>query len=124
MINLLVAGYLTVTGAWLMVKTSYYYLMRDTFKTILLEIVDVECRHSSKFGIIYHYTYKYNWNHKEKYYKDEGSMLKQIGDIDIYLVDPRFGFIFDCESIAEDHRSFFGMVKLLVGLGILLSYVL
>lgn len=120
MANLIVGLFLIIKGACSMGKTSYYHLIKDTLEVISIEIVSVERRNSKKFGIYYNYVYRYNWKNKEKYYKTSGSTLKEIGDVDVYYVDPRFGIIYDYELI-EDGKSFFGMILLIIGLGLVLT---
>lgn len=123
MANIIVGIFLIIKGARLMVKTSYYHLIKDTLEEISIEIVSVERRNSRRFGIYYNCIYKYNWKNKEKYYKTSRTTFKEIGDIDVYFIDPRFDIIYDYE-LEEDGKSFFGMILMITGIGLVLTQIL
>lgn len=91
----LVVMFFIIYGAYLMAKTSYYYFIKDSLIEISMEVVSIRRAPSSRTGIHYIYTYKYKWNEKEKYYNHRGYSLKQVGDIDLFLIDPRLGIIYE-----------------------------
>lgn len=60
---------------------------------------------------------------KEKHYKATGTAFKEIGDVDVFLIDPRFNIIYDYE-LKEDDKSFFGMILMIIGIGLVLTQIL
>ena len=114
MANIIVGIFLVIKGAC---------SMSNTLVEIPMEIVLVKRRNSKKFGRYYDYCYKYNWKNKEKHYKATGTAFKEIGDVDVFLIDPRFNIIYDYE-LKEDGKSFFGMILMIIGIGLVLTQIL
>ena len=118
--GLLVVMFFILYGAYLMAKTSYYYLIKDSLIEISMEVVSIKRAPSSRTGIHYIYTYKCKWKEKDKYYRHRGYSIKQVGDVDLFLIDPKLGIIYEYD-FQQDYSSFFGMILLLIGLGYLIS---
>lgn len=60
---------------------------------------------------------------KERYYKTSRTTFKEIGDVDVFLIDPRFNIIYDYE-LKEYGKSFFGMILMIIGIGLVLTQIL
>lgn len=123
MANLIVGIFLIIKCACPMVKTSYYHLIKDTLVEIPMEIVSVKRRNSKKFGRYYDYGYKYNWKIKRSIIRLQEQLLKKLEMLMFFLIDPRFNIIYDYE-LKEDDKSFFGMILMIIGIGLVLTQIL
>ena len=113
---------LIIKGVFDMFKGINYYIFKDNFKTIPMELTAIYKSPASVHGITYIYCYQSIHQETNIKYKTKGYHKKEAGDIDFFNYDEKFHIIYESEENIIS-KTVFGIFLFLFGLRIVLLYV-
>ena len=108
-----------IKGAFNIFKGMNYYIFKEHFKTIPMELTAVYKSAVSTHGITYIYCYQSIHQGTNIKYKSKGhDYKKEVGEIDFFYYDEKLHIVYEDEEDVIS-KTVLGISLLLIGLGII-----
>ncbi len=112
-----------IKGVFNIFKGLNYYIFKDRFKTIPMELTAVYKSAVSTHEITYIYCYQSIHQGTNIKYKTKGhDYKKEVGDIDIFYYDEKLHIVYEDEEDVIS-KTVLGISLFLIGLGIVYKYL-
>lgn len=112
-----------IKGVFNIFKGINYFIFKDNFKTIPMELTAVYKSAVSTHEITYIYCYQSIHQGTNIKYKTKGhDYKKEVGDIDIFYYDEKLHIVYEDEEDVIS-KTVLGISLFLIGLGIVYKYL-
>ena len=120
----MIIGFLfTIKGAFNILKGLNYFIFKDNFKMIPMELTSVYKSPVSTHEITYIYRYQSIHQGTNVKYKTKGhDYKKEVGDIDFFYYDERLHIVYEDEEYVTSYMIL-GIFLFLFGLRIIFLYI-
>lgn len=112
-----------IKGAFNILKGINYFIFKDNFKTIPMELTSVYKSKISTHEITYIYCYQSIHQGTNIKYKTKGyDYKKEVGDIDFFYYDERLHIVYEDEENVSS-KTVLGVFLFLFGLRVIFIYI-
>jgi len=119
----MIIGFLfTIKGVFNILKGLNYFIFKDNFKMIPMELTSVYKSPVSVHEITYIYCYQSIHQETNVKYKTKGHDYKKVGDIDFFYYDERLHIVYEDEEYVTSYMIL-GIFLFLFGLRIIFLYI-